>query len=110
MVKDSRSNNSKFEANDSNKINQKKQSDPKLISNNKNQVKKSNKTTKIVFIFLGIILFLGIQSCADPHENDASSGYRGFIPALIDLVTYILTFVLMIALLIYGIKKLTSNK
>jgi hypothetical protein len=110
MVKDSRSNNSKFEANDSNKINQKKQAEPKLILNNKNQVKKSNKTTKIVFIFLGIILFLGIQSCADPHENDASSGYRGFIPALIDLVTYILTFVLMIALLIYGIKKLTSNK
>jgi hypothetical protein len=110
MVKDSRSNNSKLEANDSKKINQNKQAEPNLISNNKNQVKKSNMTTKIVFIFLGIILFLGIQSCADPHENEASSGFRGLIPALFDLVTNILTFVLIIALLIYGIKKLTSNK
>lgn len=110
MVNDSRSNNSKFESNDSKKINQKKQAEPKHISKNDKQVKKSNKTTKIVFICLGIILFLYIKSLNDPYENEASSGFRGLFPALFSLVTYIGTFALIIGLLIYGLKKFISNK
>jgi len=110
MAKVSRSNRMKFEANDSKKINQKKQAEPKHISNNDKQVKKSNNTTKIVFIGFGILFFLFLQSLTDPYENEASSGFRGLIPALFSLVTYIGTFALIIGLLIYGLKKFISNK
>jgi hypothetical protein len=70
---------------------------------------KKNNLSKFVVILLGIMLIFFIKSLSDPYENEASSGFKGLIPALFDMATSLIWVILIIALFIYGFKKLISK-